>query len=475
MNILLVNPPCRAAVVLPLGLGYIAGVLRNAGHKITMLDLNAKNMEEDAVGKLLEADGYDIIGIGGLTTTYNFVKKFSALAKKASPSSRIIAGNMISTAHPELLLKNSDVDICVIDEGEDTITELAGMIGDYPRLEKVDGISYKDGGRIIRTKERRRIEDLDRLPYPAWDLFDMDLYLKRPIHSEHGRKSINLSTVRGCPFQCVYCSRPFGSRVHRRSVESVIFEIGELKKRYKVQFVAFSDDLFISDKKWVMRFCDALISRRLGIGWAASARVNLVDMDLLKRMRAAGCESLGYGFESGSQKILDTMKKGVSVRQAEEAVRFTRRAGIKIEGSFMIGMPGETEETVMETVDFARRMELGIYRFFFTTPYPATPLYETAKEMGRIPADEDAYVGSLGEMYTTLIVNLTDMSDDSLKALKARAEEMIRASFGFRVRSEIFGDEARRIAASIRQRIIADGPAATCGWAMGKVIERLRN
>lgn len=472
MDILLVNPPCRMPNVLPLGLGYIASVLREDGHSVSLIDLNAEPKTLVEIERCLEKSQAKLIGIGGLTTTYNFVKRFSDSAKRVKPDAKLVAGNMVSTAYPELLLRNSEIDICVIDEGEDTVVELARRIGDYPRLDDVNGIAFKRDGSIIVTGQRKRIDDLDRLPYPAWDLFPMEIYINNPIDDEYGKRSMNVSAIRGCPFQCIYCSRPFGSQVYSRSPAGVVSEIKALKNSYHIEYVGFSDDLFMVKRKWVMELCDEMIRQGLRIGWGASARVNLVDPVLLQKMRQAGCEGLSYGFESGSQKILDIMKKNVKVEQAETAIEMTRKAGIKVFGSFMIGMTGETEETVNETVEFVKRTGLALHRFFYTTPYPGTPLYETAKQMNRIPQDEDAYVGSLGEMHNTLLVNLTEMTDSQLKDIKETAEKRIKDSFSLSTRLEIAREESRRVLADVRKRIRNEGLVSTLNWSLAKIRKR---
>lgn len=473
MNILLVNPPCRIPALIPLGLGYIAGVLRQEGHQVSLMDLNVEKKTLAEIESDPRLSGAGLIGIGGLTTTYGFVKTFSSVAKKASPRVKVMVGNMVSTASPELLLKNSEVDICVIDEGEETVKELAARIKDFPDLDDIKGIAFKKESRLVRTPPRERIKNLDKLPFPAWDLFSMETYLNNPIENEYGRRSINISAVRGCPFQCIYCSRPFGSKVYMRSAKSVISEIRELKQRYGVEFIDFSDDLFMVNRKWVEDLCDNLIKERVDVGWGASGRVNLVDSGLLKKMKGSGCEILSYGFESGSQKILDNMKKGVSVSQAEEAVCLTRKAGITVVGSFMIGMIGETDQTVNETIDFIKRSRLTLHRFFYTTPYPDTPLYEMAKRMNKIPPDEDTYVSSLGEMYNTLLVNLTDMTDSELKSLKERAERKIKDNFSLRTRLEIAAEEARRVSAVLKKHIKANGIIAAFNWFLGKIKEKI--
>jgi radical SAM superfamily enzyme YgiQ (UPF0313 family) len=173
--------------------------------------------------------------------------------------------------------------------------------------------------------------------------------------------------------------------------------------------------------------------------------VNLVSEDLLKRMRRAGCVEVGYGFESGSQQVLDAMKKQVTIRQAAQAIRMTRSAGITVYGSFIFGMPGETIDTIKETLVFIRTNRLPIFRFFYATAYPRTELYEIAKRMGRLPADEDRYLESLGEMRTTFLVNFTDFPDKEFTRLKQWSEFEARRNMGLGLKwHEFVGDWKRR-------------------------------
>jgi len=473
MKILLVNPPCRIPTHIPLGLGYIASVLRADGHHVTLMDLNAENRPFPEIEKELERIDCGLIGIGGLTTTYKFVKEFSSLVKKIKPKVKIMAGNMVSSAHPKLLLDNSEIDICVFDEGEETVRELANKIAKSRDTDNVKGIFFKKNQEVLFSAPRERIKDLDKLPFPAWDLFAIDIYANNVMNNSYGKKSINVSTVRGCPFKCVYCSRPFGSRVYMRSSESIVSEIKALKARYNIQYIAFSDDLFILKRQRVMDLCDILIKERVNIEWAASGRVNLVDRALLRKMRKAGCRALGYGFESGSQKILDIMKKGADIAQAERAIELTRKAKISVEGAFMFGMIGETEETINETVEFIKRTDLDINRLFYTTPYPGTPLYDMAKKKNRIPEDEDKYVSSLGEMYSTFLVNLTDMEGEKLKRLKEDAEKKIRKNFSVRVKLGNLKNEAIRIWTNMKKNLKKDGIFKTISWIAGKTKMRL--
>lgn len=476
MNILLINPLCRLPYLLPLGLGYIASVLRQDGHRVDILDINAYSYSNDKVEEIIKGLRFDIAGVGGLTSTYKYVKWLSGVIKKDHPDKPLIAGNMVATAHPELLLKNSKVDIAVIDEGEVTFRELGSVLANNGDLNKVDGIYFKEGERIVATKPRARITDLDSLPFPAWDLFPMEIYLGNSTwsHSCFNKRQINISSERGCPYECTFCSHPFGRTVYTRSAGSMQAEIKELKKRYGVQYINFSDDLFLLNEKRVLAFCDLMIKDDIGIKWSASGRVNLVNDELLSMMKRAGCVELSYGFESGSQALLDGMNKRVSVKQAEEAIRITRNAGIDVSGSFIFGMPGETRETIKATLEFIKRTRLPVYRFFYATPYPKTELYETAKRMGRLPGDEDRYIESLGEMRTTFLVNLTQFSDGELVRLKKLSEKTARNSLGLGFRLKEFIEEWQQRFLIIGRDIKKEGFFSAIGTILCKVRCKLR-
>lgn len=477
IDVLLVNPACRLPFLVPLGLGYVASVLRKDGYNVKVLDINGLGYSAERIEDVIKHTEFDIVGIGGLSSVYKNVKWLANIIKRNRPHVPIIAGNMVATAHPELLLKSSNVDVAVIDEGEIAFKELVTALEQGKDFKEIKGIYYKNiNGEIIKTAPRERICDLDVLPWPAWDLFPMEVYLNNSTISAEscGFRAVNISTVRGCPYECTFCSHPFGRRVYMRSPRSVMDEIKELKKRYMVEFIYIMDDLFLVDEKNVLEFCDRMVSSKLNIRWLASGRVNVVNDKLLRKMRRAGCVELGYGFESGSQAILDRMKKRITVKQAQDAIRMTKMAGIKIAGSFIFGMPGETRETVKETLDFIKRTQLRIYRFFYATPYPNTELYEIAKKMGRLPSDEDRYVESLGEMWTTFRVNLTDIPDDEFIKLKNLTEVTAKKSLGFKLQLEEFVENWHRRFFITRLSLRHSGIIPTIKMIFSRIGNRLK-
>lgn len=420
MKILLVNPPTRESETLNLGLAMIASVLRNDGHVVKVLDVHLLRLSDALIEEELKRQEYDALGIGGLSNSFQSIRKIITFSKRQKPSAIVVAGNMAVTASPELFMRFTDADIAVVDEGERTVIELFRALETKSDLKKIRGIWLREGGNLVSTPPRERIQDLDALPFPAWDLFPMERFFERRL-ANFGY-SINVSTTRGCPFNCHYCSRSFGRQVTYRSAESIVVEMIYLKERYPLlEHVVLGDDLFMTNKARNTHFCNLLIEKKLGLTWSASARVGLVDESILRLMKRAGCICIGFGFESGSQPMLDAMNKGVKVPQAEEAIRIVRCSGFQPVGSFIIGYPGETRETLTETLMFIRRMRLPPVKFFFATPYPGTKLYEIARERNLI-LNELTFLESLAENSEDLIVNFTEFSDDELKALKKWAE-----------------------------------------------------
>jgi len=262
-------------------------------------------------------------------------------------------------------------------------------------------------------------------------MFPMEVYLANPVVGV-GR-DIDVISSRGCPFQCQYCYRIFGKKYRGRSAEHVVGEIEALKRNYDVDFISFQDDCFVVDKRRVHAICDLIDKSAIlrGLRWSCTGRVTVCDDELLGRMRASGCVSVSFGIESGSEQILRAMKKDASLAQAERAILSTRATGMRCPVSFMIGYPGETRETVLETVTFCEKLNIGLSALMFTCPYPGTPLYEQVRNTERFReqfADEEKFVLKIGDAVD-LVVNLTEMSDEQLLSLRDEALALARANY----------------------------------------------
>jgi radical SAM superfamily enzyme YgiQ (UPF0313 family) len=429
VKILLVNSPIRLDAYpncIPYGLATIASILRGHGFEVEIYDVNALRPERDEVIKYLKKEKWDIIGLSGLITTYKFQEWLISELKAIHSEALIVSGGGLATSNSELLFKQTGVDINVVGEGEQTILELCRAIELGGDLNDVAGVCFRRNGQIVVNRARENIENLDTIPFPAWDLLPMQIYLRNPIWGDVASnssgfrddidvtRSMNIISSRGCPFSCRYCYHLFGrSNCRFRSAQNVVDEIEALVERYRVNFVGFVDDNMMASERRMIEFFEFMEKKRFAVTWGCHGRVTSAKPAVLQRMANAGCVWIGYGIESGSQKMLDAMNKKATVTQAKEAIVQTRKAGIFANTTFIFGYPGETRETIQETIDFKR--ELGIEcGSFFATPYPGTPLYEEIKS--RI-VDQEAFFQSLGNA-TDFSINLTDFSNEELFRLK---------------------------------------------------------
>ncbi|MFA6174960.1 MAG: radical SAM protein [Phycisphaerae bacterium] len=444
MRILLINPPIREwskPNVLPLGLGYIAAMLQRDGHEVEVMDINAYRMGLQEVESKIKEANFDLVGIGAIVTVYKYVKWLIPLIKKYHPTKKIIVGGSVGTSIPKIVLEKAGADIASIGESENTIVELVRAIETGKSLTGIEGIWFKDSqGNIIANKNRSPITNLDELPYPAWDLFPMDIYLKNPVGAPNKNKwvdgdiggdavlSMNITGTRGCPYKCIYCYHDFmGQRYRHRSAENIVKEMKVLYEEYGAEYLHFTDDEFCLKEEFVYDFCKEL-KKELGgkVTWGCSGRVNLMTEKLISTMAQSGCTLIGYGIESGSQRMLDVMKKNVTVEQAKEAVRLTKKYLGWADCSFIVGIPGENRETVEETVNFCKELDLIPEVIFFATPYPGTELYSLAISQGKIK-DEEEYMLSLGEQGEKVRVNFTDFSDEELVQIQEKMIQELKA------------------------------------------------
>ncbi|MBN1844684.1 MAG: radical SAM protein [Sedimentisphaerales bacterium] len=437
-DIALIFPPIRTwdrPRNFPTGPGLIAARLRSSGYRVSVIDVNGLRLSDEEVLERIRQVDPAVIGIGGLITTYGWIKRLTPQIRGLRPDRPIVLGGSVGTSIIETALANLDIDVIAVGEADETILELMPALLASGRstepLEAIAGLAFRRDGQVVRTADRPLLKDLDILPYPAWDLFPMEVYLANPIVGV-GR-DIDIISSRGCPFACAYCYRIFGRRYRARSAAHVVGEMEALQRNYEVDFISFQDDCFVVDKQRAYDICDLIDrNRRLAsLRWSCTGRVTVCDRDLLDRMRASGCVSVSYGIESGSESILAAMRKNASLAQAARAIENTRAAGLRCPVSFMIGYPGETRQTVMETVEFCRRVNIPLTSLMFTCPYPGTELYEQVKDTPRFRrqfAGEEDFVRRLGDAVD-LTVNLTELEDAQLTALRDEALNLARQQY----------------------------------------------
>jgi radical SAM superfamily enzyme YgiQ (UPF0313 family) len=375
MRILLINPyyPISETPSPPLGLAYIAAALESAGHEVKILDLVVFPYHQSFIDRILQDFNPAMVGATAVTMTVDnamqVIRDVKALAPKAVT---VMGGPHVTFCAHQSLRDCPELDMVVLGEGDVTIVELAEAIAHAADLSQVRGIAFRSDGAVHVTASRDYLEDIDALPLPARHLLPLGRYrtLGMPI---------SMTTSRGCPFQCIFCvgRKMVGARVRYRDPRRVVDELANLAGLGFHQ-INVADDLFTASYRHCMAVCREIIRRRLNIRWTAFARVDTVSRDLLAQMRAAGCSALSFGIESGNRTMLKRIKKGITLDQVEQAVRMCVETGITPHASFILGLPGETPETMQDTVAFADALHRrGVqHGFHLLAPFPGTEVYD---------------------------------------------------------------------------------------------------
>ncbi len=377
-EIVLINPPLSNGDVTaklnictpPLGLAYIASYLREHGHKVTIVDAQVDPLSKDTLVRTVQ--NANLIGITSSAPTYSAALVIANMVKHLCKEAVVVMGGPQATYLDSDCLTQSQADAVVRGEGEITMLEIADALtysGSPQALHDVDGITYRSSGGIVKNKDRSLFRYLDELPFPARDLLPMDKY--RPP------KSTGVISSRGCPFRCIFCasSKLNGKKFRPRSASDVFSEVSDLvKKGY--QHISMLDDNFILDTNRVFEFADLVEKQQVKFDWSCTARVDLIDDELLTRLREVGCSGLFFGVESASNETLEIIKKGFTTDQVVEAFDVLKGHPMATTASFMIGLPGDNADKVRETIDFAKRLNPDFAMFSITTPYPGTELYE---------------------------------------------------------------------------------------------------
>ncbi|HUL40026.1 MAG TPA: radical SAM protein [Methanomassiliicoccales archaeon] len=390
MRILLVNPPrfegipvireerCeiteRYSILEPYSLLQMGSLLRAKGHQVELIDLNGfdlawKELEARVRGSKPEAALFRFT-----PTTFDHDMRTAAIVKAEAPGAKTIGVCWtLRTLARQVMSQAHDLDFYVRQEYEVVAPDLIEALREGRSMDSVPGIAHRRGQEIMISPDALPLDDYDSLPIPSFDLLpSLDPYF---VTAPAGRPYTILYTSKGCPFKCSFCTVA-GTKWRPKSAEKTMEELRFLKKNYGIRTVSFFDETFTLDKKRVLRICEALVAEDLDIRWYCNTRAHLVDLDLLKKMRRAGCRGISYGIESGSQSILDHADKCVTVEQARNALAWARQARIKTFASFILGLPGETWQTVGETIDFVGQTIPTSAEFNVAVPYPGTKLYE---------------------------------------------------------------------------------------------------
>lgn len=415
LNITLINPPQFTRYPQPpIGLALIAAILEKEGYPVNIIDANASGLQPHEVAAM--AAGADFVGITAMTPTIGAALKIADYVKKAKPKVKIVLGGPHPTLLPEETLKSSPaIDIIIKGEGDGTIIDLLHAIEEKRPLKDVAGICYRQKKQVIHTAVRISGIDVDSLPFPAYHLLPREKYKPHPPHGM-AMPFAAMVTSRGCPYHCAYCSKPvFGSRFRAQSPARVVEEMAYLKERFGVKEIAFYDDSFTLDQKRVFAIAETIIDKGLKIAWTCETRVNLVDRELLQYMKEAGCYAVAYGIESASPDIIKVLQKDITLEQVNQAVRDSREAGLQVVGYFMLGSPGETPETVRQTIELAKELEVDFAQFSVTTPFPGTELYDIYMQGRKEDPAWESFIYAGTDNPTTPVFESDNLSRDDLK------------------------------------------------------------
>jgi radical SAM superfamily enzyme YgiQ (UPF0313 family) len=487
LKVLVINAPIREwsyPNIMPIGQGYVGAVAAMDGHRLEVLDLNAERRSpvkgdpteferwiESAVEAQLHRSQPDVIGLGGIITQYKRLKQIAQICKRVLPNVPIVLGGGIASSMPEFMLQRMPVDIVVQEEGEVTFSEVLHRLELKQPLTGVKGIAYRDYDRqgfTVRNNGHRpslkaRSQGLDGVPWPlrsAWP--EEEIYKHNPVGHlnwktkwiDGGRGasqqfSVSMIASRGCPYaghSCDYCYAAYlGQQYRLRSPKEVVDEMQYCQQAFGASYIHFLDDLLMTDYRWALEFFGELRRRRdeegFEITWGGTCRTNIIADDILRGRREGrphvlelgrevGMRQAGFGIESASPTVLKAIdKSGQTLEKMELAIAETQRVLGYADCSFMIGSPGETRQTVQETVDFCRKVGLKPEVFFFTTAYPATAFWQLALDKGLIrkavtgergPADDDIieqYFLKLGEQGEEVRTNFSDLPDEEIVEL----------------------------------------------------------
>ena len=402
MKVLLVNPIRRGGdsyCTPPLHLMYVSKAIREAGHESEIYDaffianrrgilndvLNKEEYEQKLINEILEKD-FDLLGIGSIVSSYPFSENLVKQAKNRKDVPIIIGGGL-GTPILDLWEKNTEVDFVVASDGEKVIHRFLENYPDRDKIQKIPGLYYREDGKFIKNKPELN-RNLDYISYPDWNEVDYEAFitiqrnwvnstLPKELKLTEKDRVLPIVATRGCPYDCTFCYH--FDRTHRKhSIDYIIKYLTHLKESYGINVLQTWDDLIMTDRKWFMELCDEIAARNMGFRiFSGGGKPNFVTKEMLDKMRKAGFIRISYGIESGSQKILNIMKKKITVSQNYSAMKMTTESGIFPHANIVLGMPGETRETLKETKKFLESLELEPKHvsFAFATAYPGTELF----------------------------------------------------------------------------------------------------
>lgn len=419
MRIALIQPYFHTHIATPpLGLGYLAAYLRSSGHEVKIYDCVVSETKNKELVELLKKEKFEVIGITIFTMFFPQARELIRELKNTVKGSVVIGGPQVS-ALPAFTLEETKADFAIVGEGEVTLLELVEELKKKRReLRTIKSLAFKDSqGKIIVNERRSLINNLDSLPFPAWDLIKPQSYPPAPHGAFYKRFPLApIITTRGCPFNCSFCSSrvTWSNKLRFRSPKKVVDEIEQLVNIFGIKEFHFEDDNFTASRSHALAVCREIIKRKIDIVWACpnGVRIDRLDKKLLKTMKESGCYLLAFGIESGSQKILNRAGKHLDLKIVYKTLKLVKEIGIQTWGFFIIGLPGETRETVQTTISFAKKLSLDRAQFCKFTPLPGTTIFaewSAGKNLKDLPWEKINFFGDC--IYNTEELTNEELSD----------------------------------------------------------------
>ena len=399
----------------PLGIMSLAAVCRQRGHTVRLV--HRLTCKED-LGRIVQRFRPDLVGISALTQEASEMVELARDVKAVDSGIPVVAGGPHPTHFPREVLANEEIDFVVMGEGEVTFPLLLERLGDG-EVEGLPGVAHRRGGEIVVGPPAEPMEDLDSLPFPAWDLIAFDEYEKHQMQSRLSpRRYGSIFSSRGCPFRCIYCHNIFGKKIRARSTQNTFAEMEMLMDRYGVVHFEFADDYFNFSRRRVHELCDLIIAsgRKFTIAFANGLRGDLLDLALMEKMRAAGVIYIVFAVETASPRLQRLIRKEADLDKLAENIRISSKLGIFTQGVFMLGFPSETEEEANQTIAYACQSHLTFASFFVVKPTKGTALWEMVRDKA-----ESAEVHLESQDYHSFHPNLSAMSDAALQRVYGRA------------------------------------------------------
>jgi anaerobic magnesium-protoporphyrin IX monomethyl ester cyclase len=393
MRVLLLNPPWAYKLLYthgiypPYGLLMVGTLLKEAGFDVSILDANAEGIELPELKARMEAEpDWDVLGITTFTDTFAFCEDFGPWCKARWPERPLVLGGPLVSGAPELVSTAAQADVAALDEAYTSVVPMMRALADGAGLDEVAGLLISDGvGGFRRTGRAAAAPDLDALPWPDWELLDVEAYLRGGPGSFQRKRRLprylSIITSLGCPYRCTFCQVPnLFEGLRLREPARVAAELASYRDRWDVRSMYFRDDILFRPRKLAHAFEEA----ELGLEWSCLLRADMFTAETLRAMKAGGCAQIRVGFESGSDEVLDAMAKQTTVQDNVRCIELAAQAGIDLSGFLIVGLPGETERSLAATLDFVQRNGARA-SVHFPLPLPATPLFDQARADGRIP------------------------------------------------------------------------------------------